>query len=195
MDMAHNRQCEIIIHMPMEPVNYPKNNPGALALFINQSDDEIIATTQQLIALSPYATGGNNHMGSEFTQHSDKMDLVLGEMKKKQLFFVDSLTISGSVAYAEARRLGVPAAKRNVFLDNERDIDKILIQLQKLVATAQRTNHAIGICHPYPETIAALTEFSAILPQLAVEMVPVSQLLQHGIAHTDQDKNGTTTNI
>jgi hypothetical protein len=195
MDMAHNRQFEIIIHMPMEPVNYPKNNPGSLALFVNQSDDEIIATTQQLIALSPYATGVNNHMGSEFTQHCDKMDLVLGEMKKKQLFFIDSLTISGSVAYTEAKRLGVPTAKRNVFLDNDRDVDKILIQLQKLVATAQKRKHAIGICHPYPETIAALAEFSTILPQLDVEMVPVSQLLQHGIAHTNQDKNGVTTNI
>ncbi len=177
MELAHERQHEIMVHLPMEPINYPQNNPGQLALFTNQTDAELISITQKLLTLIPYASGVNNHMGSAFTQNADKMDIILAEIKKQQLFFVDSLTIGSSVAYHEAQRLGIPTAKRDVFLDNERDVTKILHQLDKLIRVATTAHSAIGICHPYPETIAALTEFSNKLDTLNLEIVPASQLV------------------
>lgn len=177
MMFAHEKQREILIHLPMQPISYPKNNPGPLGLFISQTDDEIIANTKHLIELIPYATGGNNHMGSEFTRHRDKMDLVLTEMSKAGLFFVDSLTIADSVAYQEALRLGVPTSIRDRFLDNEREVDKISAQLEGLVTLAKENGHAIGICHPYPETIIALEHFSQQLDALNIEIVPLSQLV------------------
>lgn len=177
MRFAHEKQREILIHMPMEPVSYPKNNPGPLGLFISQTDEEIIANTQHLIELIPYATGGNNHMGSEFTRHSDKMDLVLTEMGKSHLFFVDSLTISDSVAHQEAKRLGVPTTIRDRFLDNEREVEKISAQLEGLVALAKKNGHAIGICHPYPETILALELFAQQIDLLNIEIVALAQLV------------------
>lgn len=177
MMFAYEKQREILIHMPMQPVSYPKNNPGPLGLFVTQSDEEIIAGTKHLIELLPYATGGNNHMGSEFTRHVDKMDLVLTEMGKEHLFFVDSLTISDSVAHQEALRLGVPTTIRDRFLDNEREVDKIIAQLEGLVTLANKNGHAIGICHPYPETILALEQFAQQLDILNIEIVPLAQLV------------------
>ncbi|MBW2186842.1 MAG: divergent polysaccharide deacetylase family protein [Deltaproteobacteria bacterium] len=177
MRFAHEKQREILIHMPMEPISYPKNNPGPLGLFISQTDEEIVSKTKHLIELIPYAVGGNNHMGSEFTRHSDKMDLVLAEMEKAQLFFVDSLTISDSVAHQEAKRLGVPTTIRDRFLDNEREVEKISVQLEGLVTLAKKNGHAIGICHPYPETILALELFAQQLDTLNIEIVPLAQLV------------------
>lgn len=177
MELAHKHQHEIIVHLPMEPLNYPQNNPGDLALFTNQTDEELISRTQNLLSLLPLASGVNNHMGSALTQDADKMDIILAEIKKKHLFFVDSLTIGSSVAYQEAQRLEIPTAKRNVFLDNERDVSKILLQLDNLIRIATTMHSAIGICHPYPETIAALTEFCTKLDTLNIEIVPASQLV------------------
>ena len=182
MNLAHNRRREILIHMPMEPISYPQNDPGPLGLFVDQSDEQIIAQTQQLIKLLPYATGGNNHMGSEFTCHGDKMDLVLREMKQADLFFIDSLTISKSVAYQQAQHLGIPSAIRDLFLDNDRDVAKILYQLHKLVNIAKKNGQAIGICHPYPETVEALDQFrlainSANTSEPTIKIVPVSRLV------------------
>ncbi len=177
MRFAHEKQREILIHMPMEPISYPKNDPGPLGLFISQTDEEIVAQTKHLIELIPYAVGGNNHMGSEFTRHSDKMDLVLAEMEKSQLFFVDSLTIADSVAHQEAKRLGVPTTIRDRFLDNEREVEKISVQLEGLVTLAKINGHAIGICHPYPETILALELFAQQLDTLNIEIVPLAQLV------------------
>lgn len=177
MEYAHKKQREILIHMPMEPVSYPKNNPGPLGLFISQSDEQVIAATKHLIKLLPFATGGNNHMGSEFTRHADKMELVLTEMKQAQLFFIDSLTISDSIAYQEAQRLGIRSTVRDRFLDNERDVDKISTQLDSLVELAKENGHAIGICHPYPETLIALELFSHQLDTLEIEIVHLEQLV------------------
>jgi len=177
MELAHNKQREILIHMPMQPISYPTNNPGPLGLFITQSDEKIVATTKHLIELLPYATGGNNHMGSEFTRHADKMDLVLAEMAKEKLFFVDSLTIADSIAHQEAKRLGVPTTVRDLFLDNEREVDKISAQLDGLVSLAKEQGYAIGICHPYPETLIALELFSQQLDTLGIEIVPLAQLV------------------
>ena len=177
MNLAHQQQHEIIIHIPMEPVSYPRNDPGHMGLFVSQNEAQIRQRIQKMIELVPYAVGCNNHMGSEFTQHTDKIDIFLDEIKQAQLFFVDSLTIAKSVAYAEARRLDIPTAKRNIFLDNERDVDKILLQLDKLVQLAHSHHNAVGICHPYPETITALAQFSMTSNTLNVELVPVSQLL------------------
>lgn len=177
MLLAHDLGREIIIHIPMEPINYPRNNPGHLGLFWQRSDAEITARIRTIIASLPYAVGGNNHMGSEFTRHVHQMDLVLMELKKAGLFFVDSRTFAESVAAQEAKRLGVPTAVRDMFLDNERDSDKILAQLHKLAHLARQRGSAIGICHPYPQTITALREFLPQLEQLGVEIVPVQQLL------------------
>ena len=182
MNLAQNLKREILIHMPMEPISYPQNDPGHLGLFVDRSDEKIIAQTQQLIKMLPYATGGNNHMGSEFTRHSDKMTLVLREMQQADLFFIDSLTIAQSVAYTEAQRLGIPSALRDLFLDNNRDVSKILHQLQKLVNIAKTKGQAIGICHPYPETIEALNQFklsinSANNSEQTIKIVPVSKLV------------------
>lgn len=178
MELAHKNGREIIVHLPMEPVNYPQNNPGELALFTSQTDTELAERTNQLLTLIPYASGVNNHMGSAFTQHADKMDIVLAEIKKRQLFFVDSLTIGSSVAYHEAQRMEIPTARRDVFLDNERNVGKIALQLDDLVRIATTAHSAIGICHPYPETIVALTEFSSKLKTLNLDIVPASQLVR-----------------
>ncbi|MCD6525453.1 MAG: divergent polysaccharide deacetylase family protein [Desulfuromonas sp.] len=178
MQLAHQQQREILIHIPMEPISYPRNNPGPLGLFSHNSTEEIAKTMRIMIEQLPYATGGNNHMGSAFTQHADKMEPVLLEMKKNGLFFIDSLTSSKSVAYAEAQRLGVPSAVRDVFLDNVREVEKISEQLQRLVDIAHRNGSAIGICHPYPQTITALQLFSGQLEALEIDIVPVAQLVQ-----------------
>jgi len=94
------------------------------------------------------------------------------------LFFVDSRTTGSSVAFAEARRAGVPAAARDLFLDNDQDVEKIAREIRKLAILAGRRGQAVGICHPYAVTLEALRRELPYLQQQHVEVVPVSQLLE-----------------
>jgi len=175
--LAHRRGREVMIHIPMEPRNYPKTDPGRDALLVDYSESEIRRRFQGYLDRIPYAVGGNNHMGSRFTEDREKMDIVLSEMKTAGLFFVDSLTTGHSVGYEEARKAGMPAVARDVFLDNDEDVDLISAQIRRLAALAGRQGHAVGICHPYPQTLEALRRTSDFLKAQEIEMVPVSQVL------------------
>jgi hypothetical protein len=107
------------------------------------------------------------------------MEVVLAAMKETGLFFVDSRTTGHSVAFSEARRAGVPAAARDLFLDNEQDVEQISREIRKLAVLAGRKGQAVGICHPYEQTLEALRREAPYLKQQGIEIVPVSQLLVH----------------
>ena len=119
--------------------------------------------------------GVNNHMGSSFTEREEKVGVVLEEVSKRGLYFVDSKTTARSVAYRLARRMGVPAATRNVFLDNDPTAGSIGIQMDRLLGVARHRGAAVGIAHPFPGTLKALKQEAEKLKG-EVEVVEVSDL-------------------
>ncbi|PLX86448.1 MAG: hypothetical protein C0618_08875 [Desulfuromonas sp.] len=169
---------EYMIHIPMEPKSYPATNPGRNALLVGLSEKEIRRRMQHYLQQVPGAVGGNNHMGSRFTLKTGPMRVVLDELRRSDLFFVDSRTIGGSVAYAEARKMGLRTATRQVFLDNEEDVTYIRRQLRKAVKVAIDRGEAIAICHPYRETFEALRSEVDWLRQQKVDFVEASQVVR-----------------
>ncbi len=174
---AHEGGREVLIHIPMEPQGYPAVNPGADALFVSASPDELRRRFQGYVAEVPYAVGGNNHMGSRFTEDVEGMAVVLEQLREAGLFFVDSRTTGASVAYDLARRAGIPTAQRDIFLDNVQDEAKIGAEIHKLIRLARQRGRAIAICHPHPTTLAALRRAVPELHAAGVELVPVSSLV------------------
>jgi polysaccharide deacetylase 2 family uncharacterized protein YibQ len=157
--MANEAGREILLHLPMEPKNYPFINPGPGTLFLSMSADQIRGTLAQDLGRVPLACGVNNHMGSSFTESRSKMIVVLKELKRRHLFYIDSRTTSGTVGFKLAEEIGLPAAERNVFLDNELDLKAIRIQMERLLSLARHKGSAIGIAHPYKETLEVLKEY------------------------------------
>lgn len=175
--LAHRYQREVLVHIPMEPLSYPATNPGRDALLVGMSPEEIHRRFHGFLERVPYAVGGNNHMGSRFTENRPGMAAVLQVMKGEGLFFVDSRTSAHSVAFDEARRAGLPAAGRDVFLDNVQDVEAIVVEIRKLVRLAKAQGTAVGICHPHPETLEALRREAGMFRREGVDLVPASRLL------------------
>lgn len=175
--LAHRGNREVLIHLPMEPQGFPAVNPGDDALLIRQSKKEMRRRLSVYLENVPYAVGGNNHMGSRFTENLEAMTNVLEFLQEQQLFFVDSRTSGQSVGFRLANEMGLPSAGRDVFLDNVQEVGAIRAQFQKLLALAKRNGQAMGICHPYPETLEALRLEAKDLQALEVTVVPVSNLL------------------
>lgn len=177
-DMAHAAGREVMLHVPMEPQGYPVVDPGDDALLVNQSDQQLRKQLQTLLSQVPHAVGINNHMGSRFTEDARAMAAIMAELKSRGLFFVDSLTSGHSQGTATASQAGVPVLRRDVFLDNVAEVEAIAREIRRLADKASQNGGAIGICHPYPETIKAL---QLELPKLAaqgVEFVRVGELLE-----------------
>ncbi|WP_051822616.1 divergent polysaccharide deacetylase family protein [Desulfonatronum thiodismutans] len=148
---------DVLLHQPMEPLDYPhRADPGPGALFVGMEDEQILRILRNNLAQVPQAIGINNHMGSRFTADESGMSTVLQELKRRDLFFLDSLTTGDSVADEQARKIGLEHLRRHIFLDNIPNVQAILFQLRKAEQLAHNQGQVIAIGHPYPETLEAL---------------------------------------
>jgi polysaccharide deacetylase 2 family uncharacterized protein YibQ len=180
----HEKGHEIMLHQPMEPSN-PELDPGPGALYLGFSAAKIARVIDENFGSVPFATGVNNHMGSKYTESQNEVNEVMKIFNRGGLFFVDSLTTSHSKAYETARRMHLPSACRNRFLDNNLEESAIHSQLRRLMGCALRYGHAIGIGHPYPQTAEALAHFSGEFKKYGISLVHVSQVLPpHNLQQT-----------
>jgi polysaccharide deacetylase 2 family uncharacterized protein YibQ len=153
----HQAGFEVLCHLPMEPVDYPRQSPGANAVMTSMTDADIARTTRDDIAAVPFAAGVNNHMGSRATSDVRVMRAVLTSLPKG-MFFIDSMTSSRSIAQGLAREMRIPTAARQVFLDDVQDERAVRRQLAQLMADAEQHGVAVGIGHMYPVTVRVLSE-------------------------------------
>ncbi len=135
---------------------------------------------EENISSIPHAKGVNNHMGSRFTASQKEIHDTLEIIKERGLFFVDSLTCGNSKGYDTAKQLNMPAAYRNIFLDNQVNELAILYQLKKLNDYAIQYGHAIGIGHPHPETARAIGLFLKAIKNTSINLVPISSFMFTG---------------
>jgi polysaccharide deacetylase 2 family uncharacterized protein YibQ len=177
--LAHQNNLEILLHLPLESINSAEAYNGIEGMIhTGMSEQEIIAVLERDLDEIPHISGVNNHMGSKVTPNEAIMNIILDRLKRRDLFFVDSRTTGDTVAYDLARLLGIPAAQRQVFLDNEADETLIKDKLIELFTLAQRTGEAIGICHPLPETIRVLKNYFQLAETFDAKPVFVSELLR-----------------
>ena len=174
---AADQGIEILVHMPMQPKEYPQRRLEANGLLLEQSDEELRIRMFGYLQILPQAVGANNHMGSGFTEHSDKMRIVLKVLKEKGLFYVDSITTPKTTGLKVAAELKVSSGRRDVFLDNEQNEGYIRGQLDQAVARARKNGRAIAICHPHPTTIATLAKSLPELQSKGVKLVKITRLV------------------
>ena len=185
---ARGKGLEIMLHLPMEPKEYPEADPGPGALFSHMAPDALIAQLNTDLDQFSGVKGVNNHMGSRVSASSEQMRQIFSILKKRGLFYIDSRTAANTVAESSARLLQLPFAERDIFLDHKEDPASIRNQLNLLIKRAQAHGYAVAIGHPYPATLQVLQEF---LPQLRTKVslvqasvvVEQSMLAQTNAAH------------
>lgn len=170
---------DIILHLPMQPKDWPRYNPGIGALMINDDSETIQSKMESNLSSVPYVIGVNNHMGSAFTQHSQGLNILMKILRDRNLFFVDSKTAPGNTARSIARQNQVAYISRNIFLDNVQDLAYVEGQLNKAAKLAKRLGSAIAIGHPYQVTYRGLKNLLPQLEKQQIRIAPVSELLRH----------------
>ncbi len=173
---AYDAGYEIIVHLPMENIGktYGEEEYVLMSYF---QDDEIKNRINKAFDLLPESIGLNNHQGSRGTADSRVMTLVAGVIKEKKKFFIDSRTTNNSLAETTMRKYGVPTNKRDVFLDNELDEEKIKIQLLELADVSEEKGIAIGIGHVKPQTLNVLAKEIPVLQEKGFRFEFVSNLV------------------
>ncbi len=173
---AMDKGMEVMLHLPMEPEEYPRIDPGPGALVSTMTPDQLIDRLDEDLRAVPGVRGVNNHMGSRLTQDADRMNQVFSILKQRGLFYVDSRTTAETVARQAASLFHVPFAQRDVFIDHVEAPERIRQQIHNLIRHAETHGIGIGIAHPHEETYHVLQE---VLPELKkrAELVPVSRVV------------------
>ena len=170
----HARGFEVILHLPMEPHEKFRLEKNTILVSMNESAiQDILAADLGDLA---YVRGVSNHMGSMATEDARVMETVFRELKKRNLYFLDSVVTAKSVGAAVAKKTGLRFARRDIFLDNVEDPAYIKKQIQKLKSKARSSGQAVGIGHDRRITLEVLAE---VLPELKREgyrLVFVSEL-------------------
>jgi polysaccharide deacetylase 2 family uncharacterized protein YibQ len=174
---ARGRGHELLVHVPMQPQG-ESWDPGPDVLEVNVHPDENRRRLVWGLERFDGFVGINNHMGSRYTGDRVGMRVVMEELKKRGLLFLDSVTTEKSVAPELARNYGVPFAARNVFIDNEQSVSAVLAQLQKAEAHARKHGSAIAIGHPHDATIEALAQWLPGLDAKGLVLVPVTSIIK-----------------
>ena len=176
--IAYQSGLEVMLHLPLESINNTENNDMEGLIHSRMSREEIERMVDSELEQVPYIKGVNNHMGSKITANRPLMNIILQRLMDRDLFFVDSRTSGRSVAYRVAQSLGIPSTFRNVFLDGSSQEEYIQKKLIELFRLAQKKGKAVGIGHPFKETLKVLKENLDRVNEFDLELVLVSQIVE-----------------
>jgi polysaccharide deacetylase 2 family uncharacterized protein YibQ len=117
-------------------------------------------------------------MGSRLTEDPEKMKIILSELKRRGLFFLDSRTTPQTVVLQTAESIGLKAMERTLFLDHSSGEGDVKHELERLIEISLSKGKAIGIGHPHPSTIKALKEIIPKIQERGIDIVPLSAVME-----------------
>ena len=176
-EAAFSHGLGVMLHMPMQPEN-PKEKLEPQTILTTSSEADIIRYLDEALLSIPHVEGANNHMGSAATRDKRVMGIFLTALKKRGLFFVDSNVVQDTQGVSIAKSMGIPFAKREVFLDNEPDPAKIRKQLLRAKKLALSKGKVVVIGHDKKLTLEAIKEMVPEFEREGVRFVLVKELLE-----------------
>nr|WP_245399650.1 divergent polysaccharide deacetylase family protein [Atopomonas sediminilitoris] len=186
---ARAQQRTVLLHLPMAPASGPYAWHPAL------DSQQRLTRLEQALKQVPGARGVNNHMGSQMTSQRAAMDELMQTLASKDLFFVDSRTTAATQAAASAQHAQLASLSRDIFLDDNNELNAIRHEWRSALHLAQQQGSALVIGHPYPNTLRVLREELPTLKQQGVQLLALEPLiaLRGNRAMPAHGKNGRYT--
>ncbi|MCX5715660.1 MAG: divergent polysaccharide deacetylase family protein [Candidatus Omnitrophica bacterium] len=176
---AQEMGYKVILHLPLEPYERDRIvKPELGTITVDMKPEQVGAVFSKDLESTPGAAGVSNHQGSEATENEPLMKAVFVEIKKRGLFFVDSLVTNRSVCKKVAKDCDIRFASRDIFLDNKEDFEYISGQMQRLIKLAKKKGFAVGIGHDRTATVAALARLMPDAEKNGIKFVFVSELVK-----------------
>ncbi len=175
---AHRAGRDIMLHLPMEAEPGAPVRAGQGEIRVGMSGEAVAKTLLTDLESVPHSDGVNNHMGSRATADAALMREVMTVLAARRLYFVDSRTTAESTALDVARRMGVPAFYRSVFLDDTETTAYTLGQLREFRRVVEEQGAALAIGHPHATTLEALAQSLPQFEQDDIQLVPASTLIR-----------------
>lgn len=177
VERARTKGHEVMLSVPMEPLNYPRDDPGPNALLTMLGPDRNIERLEWSLGKAVGYVGITSTTGSKFTANPAAMQPVIDVLKARGLLLVDSRVNPKSVAGPLANLAGVPRALGDRVIDRDLSRGAIDDQLRELEELAKTNGAAVGFASPYPTTIERLNLWLTSLADRGIALAPVSAVV------------------
>ena len=168
---------EVLLELPMEPFDYPNNDPGPHTLLTTIDADENLQRLDWLLSRFTGYVGVTSFMGAKFTTSADSMEPILAELNDRGLLYLDSKSSRNSVASDIASELELPSVTSNRFIDRVASRVAIDARLFELERIAKSSGSAVGIGFPYPVTIERVSQWAIALRRKRYALAPLSAVV------------------
>ncbi|MBW3096707.1 divergent polysaccharide deacetylase family protein [Pseudohoeflea sp. DP4N28-3] len=176
MQQARRDGREIMLQVPFEPFDYPRNNPGRGTLTVDAGAERNLADLHGAMARITNYTGITNFMGGRFLASPEAMAPVMDDLAGRGLMFLDDGTAAQSLADSFAQRLAIPFAAADLVIDTSRQRGDILAQLDTLERIARRNGTAIGVGSAFEITVDTVASWTNEAKARGIEIVGVAAL-------------------
>jgi polysaccharide deacetylase 2 family uncharacterized protein YibQ len=176
MPIARRGGHEILLQLPLEPFDYPDNNPGRLTLVSSDSAATNLKRLHEAMGRMTNYTGVMNYLGGRFLADADALEPVMKDISGRGLLFLDDGSSVQSLTSTYAKAYSSPHAFADVVLDQEVSKTAVLKKLDELERIALRKGSAIGVASAFDESVAAVTEWAREAQGRGIEIVGVSAL-------------------
>lgn len=180
LDLSRVAGHEVLLSVPMEPINYPDSNPGPHTLLTSLMPAQNLERLRWALSRFTGYVGVTNYMGSRFSTSADSLRPVLQEIKNRGLLFLDNRSTPASVIGQVAAEINLPRAANDRFLDGQAARVAIDGKLAELELVARRQGHAVGIGFPFPVTIERVAEWANTVEDRGFVLAPVSAIASTG---------------
>ena len=167
---------EVFLMLPMEPLNYPKDDPGALALLIKNSNERNIANLKATMTRLSGFVGVTSSMGTRFSTSVRSIRPILAELNKRGLMYVDSRETQFTRAPGQAQLMKLPVAINERFIDLDLTASEISQALTDLEDKALQKGIAIGFSSNKRIVVDTIKIWADTLSYRGITLVPVSSL-------------------
>ena len=176
--LSREAEHEVMLQIPLEPFDYPDNDPGPHTLLSNLSPEENLKRLQWLMARFTGYVGITNHMGAKFVSTQSAFLPILEELKSRGLIFLDDGTSARSTASAIARDLGLGFSAAQFVIDATQTPEGIDEALARLETVAHENGLSIGVATSLPFTIERIAQWSRTLSKKGMVLVPISAAIR-----------------
>jgi polysaccharide deacetylase 2 family uncharacterized protein YibQ len=171
---ARARGHEVLLQVPMEPFDYPDNDPGPQTLLTSLTPQQNIDRLYWLMSRLQGYVGIAGAMGGRFTASEPSFSPVLRETAKRGLIFVDDGANPRSLAGRIAGANNLPFAKADVTIDAVPTASEIDHALGRLEMAARERSIAVGISSGLPVSIDHIAKWAKDLAGRGVQLVPIT---------------------
>lgn len=182
IQLARAAGHEVLLNVPMEPLDYPTVDPGPKALLTSLTLEENQERLLWTLSRGVGYVGVADYLGSRFSMSREHLKPLLESLNARGLLYVDSRSAPRSLSPGLAGEIGIPALIATETLDDQIGREAIDAKLTAIEKAAKKDGRAVGIGSPYPVTLERLAAWLAGLEGRGVALAPVSALVGGGAA-------------